>query len=233
MKSFKEKYIVVTGAGSGLGRAIAIQLANEGAYLALLGRTLSNLEETSRLITGVPPVLLPTDLCHAKNIESSCKAIKELFPKVDILINNAAGWHLGILEDMSNEEIEGLVASTVTGSIFMTKFLLSHLAIATAPHVLNVLSTAGLPKHNIDSSIASVPYFAAKWGQAGFSEALRDELKSKGIKVTSLYPGGFTREPKPGGKELNLDDVVEAIQFCLSRPKTVSIDALTITSASL
>lgn len=233
--SFPDLNVVITGASRGLGKATAIALTQCGANVALLGRNSFALEEmASRLPKEQVIGVFAVDLGQPKQIAAAYHGLVQEIAHIDLLINNAAGWMIGPLEQLSDEEIAHVISSTVTGSILMTKHLLPLLKKGTKPHIINIISTAGMPNYEIDTSIASVPYFAAKWGQAGFSEALRDDVKHSGIKVSTIYPGSFasssTLEDSPetvaeqfGTEVLGVKDVVETILFCAARPNVHSI----------
>ncbi|OGB83123.1 hypothetical protein A3F66_01690 [candidate division TM6 bacterium RIFCSPHIGHO2_12_FULL_32_22] len=239
VNSFKGINIVVTGASYGVGRGIAQGFSRFGANIAILARNQEKLEETKNLMEKKGSILvIPTDLSKHEEVNKASEIIKKNFSNVDILINNAAGWYIGKLDEMSVESIEKMISSTVTGSILITKTLLSHIEKSTNPHIINILSTAALPSKQIDPSVASIAFFAAKWGQAGFSEALRGELKDYKVKVTSLYPGTIATESSiddsqddivtrfPGS--LSINDMFEAVLFAVTRSSTASIDSMII-----
>lgn len=235
MWNFQNLNVVITGASRGLGRATAIALTRCGANVALLGRDAVALKEmAARLPKDKVIAILPADLSQPSEIKRVYHALFQEIAHIDLLINNAAGWLMGSLEKLSDEEIAHTISTTVTGSILITKHLIPLLKKGTKPHIVNIISTAGMPNYEIDASVASVPYFAAKWGQAGFSEALRGDLKEDGIKVSTVYPGAFanasTLEDSQeevtrlyGEGVLGVKEVVEAILFCLANPTVHSI----------
>lgn len=232
---FTGKNVVITGASSGLGRALSIAFSRAGANLALLARNQKKLEKTlEALEEGTSCREAFADLSNPLAIKKACQTLTKGLKHVDILINNAAGWTTGKLHELKDEEIHNLVTGTIVGSTLMTKYFLKHLKKASCPLIINVVSTAALPRVKIDPVTSSVPYHAAKWGQAGFSESLRGEVEEAGIRVTTLYPGPFnnlTALDTPHNPEKDLlavNDVVDAILFCASRPGHASIDSLVI-----
>ena len=237
MNFFHQKNIVITGASSGLGRSAAIYFSKQDARLILLARREEQLKETLSLLKNPSSHLIfKMDLCQAEEILKAASLMAEHFPAIDILINNAGNWAAGSLDSVSDRHVEQMVTTSLTGSLLITKHLLPLLHQAKDAQILNVVSTAGLTTNPINFTSGSIAYHAAKWGQAGFSEALRDELKNK-IRVTSLYPGSFDQKSSlddgpdsPHVKKgmLGIKDVVEAMVFCLTRPPYVSIDSLVI-----
>ncbi len=240
-EDFTKKNVVITGASRGLGLATATAFVRSGANVALMARDENQLKEQAR---GFPKERLlgayPVDLAQSAQIQTVSEHLNEEISHLDVLINNASGWYVGELESMPDSEIEHLISTSITGSLLMTKRLLPLLKKSENPHIINIISTAGLHAPNIDPSFSSVSYFAAKWGQAGFSEALRGEVVKHGIRVTTLYPGSFSNrstiddhpeEVLKNYKEniMVVKDVVDAILFCASRPKHVNIHSLVIT----
>ena len=233
------KNVVITGASSGLGRATAIAFSKLGANLCLLARREELLQETGTLIEGDGALLLTTDISDAAQVHRAADAIADAIGHVDILVNNAAGWFWGSLETITPEQLSVLVSTTITGTILMTKYLLPHLQKSRDPHIVNVASTAGIPSRDFDHTTSSTAYHAAKCGQAGFSEGLRSELKERGIRVSTLYPGAFasqsTLDDSPddivaryGQGVMGVSDVVDSILFIVSRSPLASVQSLVI-----
>lgn len=233
--NFQNLNVVITGATRGLGKATAIALTRCGANVALIGRDPKALEEmASQLPQEQVIASLAADLSRGNEINKIYHSLVQEIAHVDLLINNAAGWLVGSLEKLSDEEISQVISTTVIGSILVTKHMIPLLKKGTKPHIINIISTAGMPNYDIDTSIASVPYFAAKWGQAGFSEALREDVKKDGIKISTVYPGSFASSsslddsPEHIAKQwgpgvLGVKEVVDSILFCFSTPSVHSI----------
>jgi uncharacterized protein len=230
--------IVITGASYGLGRALAIAFSRQEANLAILARNAKNLEITKSLLKNPNQhCIYPLNLCKSNQIIEATHQLEKDFSHIDVLINNAAGWNTGSLEEMKDAAIEEQFASTVTGTILFTKYLLPLLKKSKTPHIINIASTAALP--NPDPSTSSVAYCASKWGFAGFSESLRTELLSDKIKVTTLYPGTFATDSsiddtaqqvreKFGPNTMGISEIVKAIQFCLSSSSIGYVHSLVI-----
>lgn len=235
------KNVVITGASSGLGRTTAIVLSGLGVNLGLLARREELLRETGSLLSEPSALLLPTDITDARQVAESAQQISLHFPHVDILINNAAGWYQGRLEDIQPEDLNTLISTTITGTALVTKYLLPSLRKAPIPHIVNIVSTAGIPCRSFDHASSSIVYHAAKCGQAAFSEGLRAELAPEGIRVSTLYPGAFAAASsvddtpqqilaKFGPGVMGVADVVDAILFMISRNAIGSVQSLILSS---
>lgn len=226
----QNRRIAITGAGRGLGRALAIAAADHGAETVLLGRDLRALElvaETIRARSGIEPQMVPCDLGKPENIASACKAVLDRKSKLDVLINNGAPWLEGRLDELSDTQIASTIAGAVSGTVLVTKGLLPGLYQSDCADIITVVSTSGIPGWDLDGG--SVPFYAAKHGQAGFSDKLRHELKPRGIRVSAVFPPDFddadptganwSRATNDDGARLSGREVVSTLLFILAAPR--------------
>jgi butyryl-CoA dehydrogenase len=190
MKDFQNKVAVITGAGSGIGRALARDLAAAGARLALSDVNQVGLQETAdslglgsdRLITEA------FDVADRDAFYAFAERVTGHFGAAHLVFNNA-GVALGAtVEDMSYEDFEWLMGINFWGVVHGTKAFLPHLKAAGDGHIVNVSSVFGLIGVPTQSA-----YNAAKFAVRGFTEALRQELEMEGGRVscTSVHPGGI------------------------------------------
>ena len=190
MKDFQNKVAVITGAGSGIGRALARDLAAAGARLALSDVNQVGLQETAdslglgsdRLITEA------FDVADRGAFYAFAERVTGHFGAAHLVFNNA-GVALGAtVEDMSYEDFEWLMGINFWGVVHGTKAFLPHLKAAGEGHIVNVSSVFGLIGVPTQSA-----YNAAKFAVRGFTEALRQELEMEGGRVscTSVHPGGI------------------------------------------
>jgi len=223
--------MVITGAVRGLGRALAITAADHGADLVLLGRNelaLGVVADVIRARSGRDVAIARCDLAEPDSVAEACRRTLAAAPIIDVLINNGAPWLPGSIKDLDDSDIAATVAAAVTGTVLITKGLLTGLRRSAAADIVTIVSTAGLPGQN--SGSASVAFHAAKHGQSGFSERLREELKRDGIRVTAIYPPDFddtdpleaawnaVRDPAAGARLTNRE-VVAAILFTITAPR--------------
>jgi NADP-dependent 3-hydroxy acid dehydrogenase YdfG len=236
MNKLKNKRVVITGAGRSLGAALAVVLADEGAKVMLLGRTPETLETTANAIlsrTGQKPLTFHADMADLASVENAARRILE-HTEIDILINNAAFWSAGKIEEISESDIFQTVNSMLTGTILLTKRLLPSL-LKRGSDIVNVVSISGLP--NVPLYGASSTFLAAKHGQAGFTDGLRQELKGTSIRVMGIYPpliddisplDGTWNETRGKEKSISNRDVVETIVFALTRPRNCTLSTVVL-----
>ncbi|HYO67240.1 MAG TPA: SDR family oxidoreductase [Archangium sp.] len=190
MKTVQGKVAAITGAGSGIGRATAKLLAQQGCHVAISDVNEKGLAETEAMCraSGVKVLAARVDVAQRAEVEAWAAQVARELGGVHIIINNA-GVALGsTIEDMRYEDFEWLMNINFWGVVHGTKAFLPHLKSAGDGHIVNISSVFGL---------IGVPtqgaYNAAKFAVKGFTEALRQELEIEGlpIGVTSVYPGGI------------------------------------------
>jgi short-subunit dehydrogenase len=189
MREIRGKKALVTGAASGIGRAIALRLAAEGANLWLVDiddARLRTVVDECRL-AGVDVIGRRTDVAQPGQVSSTVAAVLARWGGIDILVNNAGITYYGHIETMAAEHWDRLMRVNLLSHIQFTRELLPSLLERREAHVLNVCSALGLigmPK------VAA--YCTSKFGMVGFSESLRNELGRQGLGVTALCPGFVT-----------------------------------------
>jgi len=186
MKVIRGKRALVTGAASGIGRAVALALAREGADLYLLDVNENGLAdlalEARALCVRVRTVIC--DLAHPAAARSAADELLRAWGGLEILINNAGISYHGNTEAMADEQWERVLAVNLHSPLQLTRRLLPALLASGDAHIVNVCSILGL---------VAIPRFTAyqtsKYGLVGFSESLRAEYASRGLGVTALCPG--------------------------------------------
>ena len=194
MKSIRGKKALVTGAGSGIGRAIALALAREGADVVLIGRDRAKLEATAAAATalGVSAVVSTCDLSQPAAITAAVKDLLARWGHLDILVNNAGTAYYGPLQTMPDAVSDQILAVNLLAPIQLVRELLPALQAREEAHVVNVASIFGLVQMR-----KSAVYQTSKFGLVGFSTALAGEVGSRTFGVTTLCPG-FVRTPMLG-----------------------------------
>lgn len=188
MKSFKDKVAVITGAGSGMGREMALQLAREGCHLALndVQADALNLTVTQARSSGVYVSVHLFDVTKREKLKAFTEEVMSEHGQVDILINNAGvGIGHATLEMVSEEDIDWLMGINVDAVIMGTKYFLPYLLSRPEAAIVNMSSVFGLVGY-----AENVLYCTSKFAVRGFSEALRDELEGTGVSVHCVHPGG-------------------------------------------
>ena len=187
MKSFSNKVAVITGAGSGIGRALAQQLSEEGAQLALSDVNMKGLEETKASLKGNGKVTL-TELNVADRVgfEQHAKDVINDFGHADMLFNNAGVALAQTVNNCSYEDFEWLMNINFWGVVYGTKSFLPHMLERPEAAIINVSSIFGIIALPTQSQ-----YNAAKFAVRGFTESLRQEVKDSNVYVGCVHPGGI------------------------------------------
>ena len=213
---------IITGAGQGIGRALALEFGRRGGHLLLVGRQLVTLTETARLIAaeGGTTEILVGDLTQPDAVEHISNAIAS-WSTVDLLINNAGNVRAGRLESIDDADVRSMIDLNLTAPIMLTKALLPALRQSGAERgsiLLNVssgIALVGMPFYSV--------YAATKSGLSQFGEALRRELIGTGVHVATVYPGATDTAmmtTQNAGDELgwgrrSLEDVISDLMIAL------------------
>jgi short-subunit dehydrogenase len=183
---FRENVTVITGASYGIGRELALQLADQGAWLALAARSADKLAETSQQCVqrGGQSVVIPTDVGEQSQCSNLIERTVAAYGRVDTLINNA-GFGLAArfdeLEDLTLFEKQ--IQVNFFGSVYCTHYALPHLK-ETRGRLVGISSLRGkFPSSRADG------YGPSKHAMAGFFDSLRIEIADSGVSVTMIYPG--------------------------------------------
>ena len=213
---------IITGAGQGIGRALALEFGRRGGHLLLVGRQLATLTETARLVAseGGTTEILAEDLTQPDAVERITRAVAS-WNTVDLLVNNAGNVRAGRLELASDADVHSMIDLNLTAPILLTKALLPTLRRSgngRGSILLNIASgiaLVGMPFYAV--------YAATKSGIAQFGEALRRELIGTGVHVATVYPGATDTAmmtSQNAGDELGwgrrpLDDVITDLIIAL------------------
>lgn len=191
MKNLKDKVAAITGAASGIGRALAVELAGRGCHVALSDVNTEGLAQTAELVHAAGRVSCTTqklDVSDRAAVEAWAAQVVKDHGKVNLIFNNAGVAHGATIEATSYEDFEWIMGINFWGVVYGTKAFLPYLRAAGEGHVINISSLFG---------IVAVPtqgtYNATKFAVRGFTEALRQELdiQGGGVSATSVHPGGI------------------------------------------
>ncbi len=186
IKDFKNKVVVITGAGSGIGRATALAFAREGALVVIADKDEQRLIDVKKEIEslGAKAFIKQTDVSDKSQVEMLAQFVLKEFGRVDILHNNAGVSVGGKIEDTSLEDWAWLLGINLWGVIYGVHYFLPSMIKQGYGHIVNTSSVLGLA-----ATPATGTYSTAKFAITGLSEALRSEVHKHGIGVTTICPG--------------------------------------------
>jgi short-subunit dehydrogenase len=190
VKHFADKVAAITGAGSGIGRALALALAERGAQLALSDVNASSLAQTTAAARarGVEVTESKVDVANREAVYAWAAQVTEDYGRVNMIVNNAGVAFAGTIDELDYADFEWIMGINFWGVVHGTKAFLPHLRASGEGHVVNVSSVFGLFAHPTQSA-----YNASKFAVRGFTEALRQELDLLDwpVSATVVHPGGI------------------------------------------
>jgi NADP-dependent 3-hydroxy acid dehydrogenase YdfG len=224
VKTLADKVVVITGAGSGIGRALAINLAEKGALLALSDIDEGGLAETVDLVKnhGVREVRSDRlDVADRAAFAAYAETVADHFGRVNVVVNNAGVALTGDFEDLEYRDMEWIVGINFWGVLYGTKEFLPHLVASGDGHVVNISSLFGLV-----STPGQSLYNATKYAVRGMSEALREELIIEGhpVGVTVVHPGGIKTAIARNQRVAATEDKEQISRFFDRKLATMSAD---------
>ena len=184
--TFRNRVVLVTGGSKGLGLLLARRFAAQGARVALLARSDKELERAGKALYdryGVLPLTLPCDVRDEAAVTSAVAQVAATFGGLDVLVNNAGIIQVGPFENSSNKDFEDALATHLYGPLYAVRAALPFLKRSPLPRVVNIASIGGKVAVPHLSS-----YATSKFALVGLSDALRADLSSYGIKVTTVCP---------------------------------------------
>ena len=238
MQSLRGKIAIVTGASSGMGRAISVGMAMEGAALGLVARSKAKLEETAMLARaeGVDVLTFCGDVADNELAKQAVRDMVERFGRIDILVNNAGTntFHRN-LADTTVPDWHLVMETNLTGAFLFTRYVLLPMRKAGKGQIINISSGAGLAP----SAPSGVAYSASKHAMHSLTGSINLEERCHGIRACAIAPGetdtpNLTLRPRPPADEdlakmLRPEDIANAVVYIASQPDHVSVDMLVIT----
>ena len=229
--SLTGKTVVLTGASKGIGRALALQLAQQGANLALVARSESELNELKSEVekAGAKCLVFVGSVDNEALAKRTISKTVAAFGRIDFMINNAGFGIFGATDSFSAEQWDSVFDTNVKGTFLFSKAALEPMKAQQDGHIINIASDVA--KRVFDGGSL---YCASKYAQEAFSAALRKEVRREGIKVSVVYSGlvdtPFHADPYTERKQtwLTAEDMANSIIFIMSQPKHVVIDELMI-----
>jgi hypothetical protein len=196
MNRFNGKVVVITGAGSGIGRALAQQLAAKGARLALSDVNRQGLDETLKsLPAGTDARGYVLDVSDRQAVFAHADEVKHAFGTAHCVINNAGVTMVGTIEHMTIEEIEWQLGINLWGVIYGTKAFLPMMLAQSEGCIVNISSVFGLAGYPAQGA-----YNISKFGVRGLTECLWSELEGTGVRAVCVHPGGIKTNIEKAGR---------------------------------
>jgi 3-oxoacyl-[acyl-carrier protein] reductase len=211
---------VITGAGRGIGAAIAAKVASLGATAVLCGRTRAPLEATANTIlkAGGQATVLQCDVTELRSVEAVADQVSQSLGRIDILVNNAGvGGFGGPLHQLPPESWDQVLNTNLRGVYYCIRAFAPLMIRARTGHIINISSLAG--KNALPNGAA---YSAAKWGLNGLSYSVAEELRTHNIRVSVVCPGSVDTELSPhAGKDkakmLQPEDVAHTVAMLVTQ----------------
>lgn len=220
---------VVTGAGRGIGRAIAVQLAKRGCDIALLGRTLESLAEAAEAVVaeGRRALAVPCDVASAPEVERAASSVLSDLGVPRIVVANAGVVHRAPIATMSEQEWDEVVDVNLKGTFLVTRAFLPRMLDLKRGRfvaIASISSTMGTAKQSA--------YCAAKWGTVGFMKSLAEELRGTGLQAMCVMPGSVDTDMLKGSgfpPAMQPGDVARTVTFlALDAPDAMNASSVEI-----
>ncbi len=230
------KNCVVTGAGSGVGRAVALKLACLGWQVALVGRRVEALRETAALAGEHQARLFPQacDISRSGEVAAG-RVVLERFGTVEALVNSAGtNAPRRALEVLTLEDYEAMIGTNLNGAYYWTQALLPEMRARGSGTIINIVSDAGKQA----SPKAGPGYVMSKFGLAGLTQSINAEERSRGIRACAIFPGDIDtplleKRPAPPDdatrqRMMRAGDVADCVVFCLQMPPHVIVEEMLV-----
>ena len=234
------KVVVITGASSGLGEAIARHLASLGAKVVLGARRTERLEKLVAEINLVKgqAVAVPTDVTKRQDVERLASTAVEQFDRLDVLVNNAGIMQLSSLDKLRVEEWDRMIDVNIKGVLYGIAAVLPVMNKQQSGHIINIASVAGLKVFGAGGTV----YSATKFAVRALSEGLRVEAGAN-IRTTIISPGAIESELKEGStdpeaqgmvrefyraNQIPADSVARAVAYAIEQPIEVDVNEIVL-----
>lgn len=200
MTDLKNKNALITGAGKGIGKAIALALAKEGVNVILVARTQEEIDSVAAKVRSlrIKALAITADVADINSVNAAVEKALAEFGSIDILINNAGIAAFGKFLELEPTEWERIIQVNLMGTYYVTRAVLPNMIERQTGDIINISSTAGLSGNALTSA-----YSASKFAVLGLTESLMQEVRKHNIRVTALTPSTVATEM---AKELKLTD---------------------------
>ena len=226
----KLKTVVVTGASSGIGKAIATKFVQEGFQVVLAARSFETLQQLEKVLNDQGPgkaLAIETDVSNPNSVKQMIQKAMETFGDIDILVNNAGLMLSAKVTDGNVEAWEDMIDVNVKGILYTTQEVINSMVARKQGHIINLSSVSGQ-----EVTKNSTVYSATKFAVRAITVGLEKELAHSGVRVTNISPGmvetrlidGYELKRKP----LEPSDIANAIYYAISQPSYVNVNEITV-----
>ncbi|HDX7714638.1 TPA: SDR family oxidoreductase [Staphylococcus aureus] len=228
MTVLTDKVAVVTGAGSGIGEAIATLLHEEGVKVILAGRNKDKLQNVANQLAQDSVKVVPTDVTKKEEVDELIKIAQQTFGGLDIVINSAGQMLSSKITDYQVDEWDSMIDVNIKGTLYTTQAALPTMLEQSSGHLISIASISGF-----EVTKSSTIYSATKAAVHTITQGLEKELAKTGVKVTSISPGmvdtAITAAYNPTDrKKLEPQDIAEAVLYALTQPSHVNVNEITV-----
>ncbi|HCY0831208.1 TPA: SDR family oxidoreductase [Staphylococcus aureus] len=228
MTVLTDKVAVVTGAGSGIGEAIATLLHEEGVKVILAGRNKDKLQNVANQLAQDSVKVVPTDVTKKEEVDELIKIAQQTLGGLDIVINSAGQMLSSKITDYQVDEWDSMIDVNIKGTLYTTQAALPTMLEQSSGHLINIASISGF-----EVTKSSTIYSATKAAVHTITQGLEKELAKTGVKVTSISPGmvdtAITAAYNPTDrKKLEPQDIAEAVLYALTQPSHVNVNEITV-----
>ena len=230
--NLRNSIALVTGAGRGIGKAIALGLAREGATILLTARTVPELEAVKKEVEakGGIAFVLPADVTRDGDIENLFQEISTRFQRLDILVNNAGLGVFAAVRDLAVSDFDRMWSLNVRAVMVCTQHALKIMEPQNDGAIVNVASLAGR-----NAFIGGAGYAATKWALIGFARSLMFEVRQHNIRVVTICPGSVdtsfsstAKDPSRSASILHSEDIADTVIAALKLPDRAMVSEIDI-----
>lgn len=228
MNELNNKVAVVTGAGSGIGEAIATALGNNGVKVVLAGRNTDKLNAVATQFEQGNVKVVATDVTDKREVQQLIDTAKDTFGRLDIVVNSAGQMKSSKITDYNVDDWDSMIDVNVKGTLYTIQSALPTLLEQSSGHIINIASISGF-----EVTKGSAIYSATKAAVHSITQGLEKELAKTGVKVTSISPG-MVETPLTehydfnGRKKLETQNIADAAIYALTQPSHVNVNEVTV-----
>ncbi|NDD28476.1 MAG: SDR family NAD(P)-dependent oxidoreductase, partial [Proteobacteria bacterium] len=221
---------IITGGSRGIGLRTAALLCEQGHRVVLVSRNAESLRKAVASLPAGQALAAPADVASLDDVRRVVTQTLEWSGRIDVLVNNAGIASTGLVEHFSPDAWDAIIATNLTAVFLCSKAVLPQMRRQRSGLIVNVVSGAGRQGYPGWSA-----YCASKFGVVGFAQALREEVRVDGIRVSNIFPGSVDTQiwetfPNTFDRRqmLAVDDVAGSIAWLVAQPATVWVDDLTV-----